>query len=119
MKILIVILAIVFLPSMCMAEYIATGVYEGEVCSGFVIEVCGLERLDAVKRDGKFYKINKVWDNVDYYENGRCVIRFGKGMLGVLNDVFDGPPDFYQYDKNGELRKVDVDSYVTFKCLKR
>lgn len=74
----------VFLPSMCMAEYIATGVYEGEVCSGFVIETCKLERLDAVKRDGKFYNINKVWDRVDEYRDGRCWIRFGKGRLVFL-----------------------------------
>ena len=105
----------VFLPSMCMAEYIATGVYEGEVCSGFVIKTCKLERLDAVKRDGKFYNINKVWDKVDEYRDGRCWIRFGKGAVGFL----DSAPDFYQYDKNGELRKVVVDSYVTFKCLRK
>lgn len=102
-------------PSICIAEYIATGVYEGEVCSGFVIKVCKLERLDAVKRGGQFYHINKVWDKVDSYRDGRCWIRFGKGSLGIL----DRAPDFYQYDKNQELQKVGKVSYVTFKCKKR
>ena len=106
---------IAFGASPCMAEYVAIGPYEGEVCSGFVINKCSLERLDAVKRDGKFYKINKVWNGVDDYKGGRCVISFSAGEFGFL----DSTPDFYQYDENRVLRAVDVDSYITFKCRKR
>lgn len=98
-----------------MAEYVAIGPYEGEVCSGFVVEKCSLEIIDTVKRDGQFYEINKAWNNVDDYKDGRCWISFSKGAFGLA----DMPPEFYQYDESKVLRRVDVDSYVTFKCLKR
>lgn len=108
-------IASAFISSTCMADYIASGPYEGEVCAGFVIKKCSLERLDAVKREGKFYEINKSWNNVDDYRDGRCWISFGKGAFGFL----DGPPEFYQYDENKVLRPISVDSYVTFKCNKK
>lgn len=111
----IVVLILSLIASPCMAEYVATGAYKGEVCTGFIVKTCSLEKLDAVEKDGTFYNINMVWKSVDSYKNGMCWIRFGKGTLGL----FDSPPNFYQYDENGTLRPVDVDSYIVFPCKKQ
>lgn len=115
MKAYVVAIASAFYASTCLADYVATGPYEGEVCAGIVIKKCSLERLDAIRKEGKFYEINKIWKSVDDYKNGRCWISFGKGSFGFL----DGPPEFYQYDENNVPRPVDVDSYVTFSCQKK
>ena len=101
--------------SPCIADYVATGPYEAEVCSGFIVEKCSLEKLDAVKRNGQFYEINTDWNEVDDYKDGRCWISVGKGAFGFA----DKPPEFYQYDENRVLRQVNVDSYVTFECRQR
>lgn len=107
--------------STCIADYIAIGPFEGDVCTGFVVKFCSPVKLDAVKKGGRFYEIKKVWDKVDDYKEGpiegegRCWIRSGSGAFGFLNSA----PDFYHYDKTGELQPVDVDGSITFKCQKR
>jgi hypothetical protein len=106
----------------CLAEYFAIGPFEGEVCKGFVVEVCSLETLDAIERDGKFYEINKVWEKVDSFKKGksenigRCYLRLNNG--GAFN-FLNSKPNFYQYNSEAQLVRVKVNDYVTFKCRRR
>lgn len=121
-KLIMLITFLLLSSGLGLAEYVAIGPFEGEVCKGFVIEVCSLETLDAVERDGKFYEINKVWEKVDSFKKGksenigRCYLRLNTGgAFGFLNFK----PNFYQYNSAGQLVRVKVNDYVTFKCRRR
>lgn len=105
----------------CFAEYEAIGPFEGDVCKGVIIKICSLVTLDAIEKDGKFYEIHKVWENVDDFKTegsnntGRCFLRLKSG--GALSFI-KNKPKFYRYNSSGNLEPVDVEGYVTFKCRK-
>ena len=90
-------------PTVCSAEFMAIGPYEAEVCTGFVIKKCSLQRIDAIKKNGEFFEIKKHWNSVNSYEpeksqsQGRCTMLFSENTV----PFFDAKPDFYRYGKNG------------------
>jgi len=122
-KVIVVVsfVSVAALPRSAFSEYVAVGPFQGQVCSGFIIEACGHEKLEAVKKDGKFYEINRVWQRVDEYKppvkgsSGLCFVRLNEGVSAFLG----GRPDFYGYNEAGQLEKVDVDGYLRFNCRKQ
>jgi len=124
-RLIVALLLLLFSPIYSKAEYVATGPFEIYVCRGFVIKSCGREVIDAIKRDGKFYALKKVWEQVDEYgkftksidgKNGICTLRVHERSPVWF---FSTKPDFYAYDESGELKKMKTEGDVTFRCLKR
>ena len=87
------------------AEYIAIGDIEGNVCKGFVIEICGLERIDAEKGpDGKLYPIQSRYKDIGKflpYEQG------GNTGYCVIYDTKNWPT--YQRQDDGSYKRIIAD----------
>lgn len=68
---------IVFSPvSFARADYLATGIFEGTYCTGFIIKSCRFKRIDSVMKNGKKYELRRIWKSVDEYNaaKGLCHI---------------------------------------------
>ena len=108
--IILIFLSISFSSDFSFADYIVTGQIDGNVCKFGI--VCSHQRLDAVKKDGEFYTINKRYSSVDEYKNGRCWIYTKSNFF--INLFKQG---FYQEQSDGSYKKLKPD-YVTFLCRK-
>ncbi len=84
----------------CLAEYVATGPFEGEVCTGIISKSCSLVRVDAIKTYDGFVEINKNWDSVDDFNRfknsneGRCY-KYFTGVI-LLSNVLVVFADFHR-----------------------
>ena len=110
------------LSSTALADFAATGVIEGNVCSGFILESCKTVPIVAVKGDdGQLYTMTRRFPGVDEYnaKKGRCWINTkskGWGLLsGAANAVLQ--PQFFTRSESGGYEEVDVE-YLTFICTK-
>lgn len=117
----VITIALLIVPIPANAWYEAVGKIEGQVCHGFVIEMCGLHNIDAVKGDeGRMYEVKRSFDSVTEYKESseRCWIRTKSMQLGLFNPVANSilQPTFYE-KVDGKYEKLDVE-YVTFKCRK-
>lgn len=104
----------------CLADYRATGPFEGTVCKGIGIEICSQHDLVAVKGDdGKLYTISETFRNVTEYNkrSGKCTIQTGAASIGLIDMLRSSAtsPTFYERSDAGEYVPLDVD-YVTFPC---
>jgi hypothetical protein len=108
------------LPVVAAADYAATGVIEGEVCHGFVLESCRMVPILAVKgKDGRLYTMTAHFAKVDDYNAGqhRCWIRTKSTGGGLLSWATNAAlqPEFYTRNDGGQFEEVDVE-YLTFPC---
>lgn len=105
------------------AEYIATGPFEGNVCHGFGIEVCGLHKIAAVRGDdGRLYEVKTNYGSVTEYKESkrRCWIKTKSKVGGFLSWGGNAikQPVFLERTSSGEHEELDVE-YITFPCIKR
>ena len=118
-----ILLSLAFiLPTLALADYAATGVIKGNVCTGFFVEFCRMVPILAVKGDdGRLYTMTTRYSKVDEYnaKTRRCWISTkarGAGLWSsAANLAFQ--PDFYTRNEDGEYEEVDVE-YLTFECVK-
>lgn len=107
------------LPGVALADFIAVGPIEGQICSGFIIESCHFEEITAVKDDGQLYTINRRYPEVSTHDQskGRCWINLKASRAGLLGNVADALSsiDFHTNDSSGEYVAVDPE-YLTFRC---
>ena len=101
------------------ADYIVVSEIRGQVCSGFVIDVCSMKKIDAVgDGSGTLYNPSNYFESVtDYRErDDRCWIKIkGEGLIGGALSLFSST-QFYLME-NGQYEEIDPE-YLTFKCLK-
>ncbi len=105
------------------ADYFVSGDIEGNVCRGFVIEMCGLHKIHAVKgSDGRLVEVTKRFESVTEYKesSGRCWISTKSQNLGAFSWGINAikQPVFLERDSGGGYKELDVE-YLTFKCVKR
>jgi len=95
------------------ADYIATGEIKGTVCKGFVIEVCGPQKIDAEKgSDGKLHPFPKRFTAVQKFIPK---VRGGNTGDCTFYDTKSWPT--YQLQKDGSYERIKAD-YIQFKCKK-
>lgn len=114
-------LALLSACGVAVAEYVATGPVEGQVCRGFVIEQCKFYQIDAVKgSDGRLYTMTDRFEKVDEYNSSkrRCWIRTKSTGWGLWSSAANAmlQPDFYRKAESG-YEKLDVE-YLSFPCVK-
>ena len=101
------------------ADYIVVSDIKGQVCSGFIVDVCSMKKIDAVGDDsGTLYPPSDHFESVtDYRErDDRCWIRIkGEGLIGKALSLFSST-QFYSME-NGQYEEINPE-YLTFKCLK-
>ncbi len=107
------------------ADYIRTGPVAGPETTfiGIGRKGSGLHSVDAMEgEDGKLYRIQQRFTEVDEYKNGRCWVHIkSKGFMGVPNifsgiaNMFNG--SFYERQGDGTYEEIDVDSLI-FNCRK-
>ena len=99
------------------AAYIRTGQVTGHVCSGFVIEYCGFEKIDAVRNSqGEIFHVAETYESVSDYSasQGRCWVRLDGGILWFMKYFREA--EFLQ-KTNGGYRKIDPET-ISFACRK-
>lgn len=117
------LLSLFCMCSPALAEYVATGPIEGNVCKGFGIEVCSTHTIVAVKGDdGRMYTVNRQFPSVTEYKEktGRCWINTKAKGWGLISSAINAAkqPVFFERSPSGEYKELDVE-YLTFKCAKR
>ena len=115
MKIIIFIF-LFFIPTTILADYFATGRFEGWHSSMMGMKTT-LVNVDAVKKGGKFYNLQTQYPRVSEYKKSmkRCWINFKTS--GTVLDMFRGR-SFYARQRDGSFKKLNLSS-LTFPCVKR
>ena len=104
-----------------LADYVATGQFEGTVCHGIGITWCESHTIAAVKGDdGKPYSLRKTFNEVTEYNGETCIIKTKQSGGALINGVINAAkqPDFLEKTESGDYKKLDVE-YITFPCVKR
>lgn len=111
--------SIFLISSIAIADYIVVSDIKGQVCTGFVIDVCSMKKVDAVgDGSGTLYLPSDRYESVtDYRErDNRCWIKIkGSGILGSALSFFSST-QFYTL-KNGEYEEIKPE-YLTFECVR-
>lgn len=92
------------LPNAAHADYVATGIFEGTYCTGFVIKSCRFKRIDRVMKGGKLYTLKRIWADVDEYNSAKGLCHINRPSSQV----------FYFGDT-----KIGEAEHVVFSCRKR
>lgn len=112
---------LIFLPSIALADFTATGPIQGQVCSGFIVESCQLQEVSAVKDGGKLYTIGRRYPQVTTYDQakGRCWINLKANGAGLFSDLANAlaSTEFHTLSPSGEYLPIEPD-YLTFTCIK-
>jgi len=117
-KLFLSILVFCLWCNLSLADYYVTGQIQGAnkklLGLGFSIV-----NVDAVKIDGEFYSLQKVYKKVSEYnkKKGRCWINTELGQIGKVLNLFRGHA-FYEKMNDGSYRKLKLE-YITFSCVKR
>ncbi len=103
------------------ADYLVTGKFEGSFCSGFVIEVCKFQRIDASGKNGQLFQLPERFDHVTEYKSGRCWRKVHSSWyLGLTGNI----PTFYRYIGGPKhlvesYEDLGTPDFITFKCEKQ
>ncbi len=122
MKISIILYVLLLSSFSANAEYCATGVIKGNICSGFILESCKTVKIDAVKgENGELFSINKCYSSVSEYSKSKklCWINTKSKGGGALSWAANSltQPDFLHKNESGKYEELDVE-YLVFKCTK-
>lgn len=111
--VLISIVLFVFFTQKAEAAYIAIGPIQGTVCKGFVVEICGPERIDAEKgADGKLHPISIRYPDVQRFSPD---VQGGNTGICVFYDTNSWLT--FQQQGDGTYKRIDAD-WIDFKCKK-
>ena len=114
----LIILVALFWCNVGVADYYVTGKIQGGESKllGFGLSIVDVH---AVKIDGEFYSLQKVYKKVSDYDSnqGRCWINTKLSQIGKVLNLFRGHK-FYEKMNDGTYRKLKLE-YITFPCDKR
>ena len=109
-----------------LADYIATGPFEGEECTSYVVfDRCKTHSVDAVEGDdGRLYTLQERYEDVSKHwvrKNGTQMCRIDvkaqrrTGLWDNVANLLLARPTFYTRTSDGRHEEVDVE-YLMFKC---
>jgi hypothetical protein len=119
----IFVLSLILWADFAYANYIRTGPVIGPETTfiGVGRKGSGTHSVDAIEgEDGKLYRIQQRFSEVDEYRNGRCWVHLkSKGFLGVPN-IFSGISNlfnasYFSRQPDGSFEEIDIDSLI-FNC---
>ena len=117
---IVALIALALVPTISTADYYATGGFKGWDC-GYLGYICRLVDVDIVEDEGKYYEMNKRYQNVSKYsqKESRCWINTGLGEYDVWslarNILSSG--SFIRIQDDGSYEEIEP-KWITFPCYK-
>ena len=100
-------------PAPTLASFLVLSEVNGYFCSGFIVERCRHERIDAFATSdgGRLYIFPREIDDVDNFERGRCYVYVNRGIV---------KKDFFAFQIDGQRRKmIGNPETLVFQCAEK
>lgn len=121
------------------ADYVVTGNFTADNCTGVFKKVCTIEIVAAFKKQGQLYKMPEKFATVSSYGNNHCTIQISDQISSPNSTQISGSiskktsaalwtpldtlvsftefPDFYKKNQSKQFIKLSS-SYLAFSCTK-